>query len=82
MTRAVWPDRIVHGETADGWDIVRYDRAGKWFIENREMIPNNQRRQISVREAAELALKGKLYPGRYGGRSLYAHIKKIQKEQS
>lgn len=75
-------ERIVHGKTEDGWEIVRYDRAGKWYIENGKIIPEDERRQISVREAAELALKGTLYPRRYGGRALYAHIKKIQKESA
>jgi hypothetical protein len=27
-------DRTVHATTRDGWEIVRYDRASKWYIEH------------------------------------------------
>jgi hypothetical protein len=26
-------DRRVHAVTSEGWEIVRYDRAGKWYAE-------------------------------------------------
>jgi hypothetical protein len=26
-------DRRVHAATPEGWEIVRYDRAGKWYAE-------------------------------------------------
>jgi hypothetical protein len=27
-------DRTVHAVTRDGWEVVRYDRASKWFVEH------------------------------------------------
>lgn len=47
-------DRRVHGRTADGGEIVRYDRAGKWYIEyeSRSLRPC---RRVGVLEAARLA---------------------------
>ena len=47
-------DRTVHGLTADGGEIVRYDRAGKWYVEwpDASLKPC---RPISVREAVDLA---------------------------
>lgn len=47
-------DRRVHGQTADGGKIVRYNRAGKWYV---EYPPASYRRSrhITVGRAAELA---------------------------
>lgn len=47
------PDRRVHGHTFDGGEIVRYERAGKWFIEYNRHRP---RRSISLRVAVNEAL--------------------------
>lgn len=45
-------DRIVHARSFDRHqEIVRYDRAGKWWVENSD----GTRRHVGVREAAELA---------------------------
>lgn len=57
-------DRTVHGKTADGGEIVRYDRAGKWYVE----WPTN-RYQVSLREAARLASMpgASAFLGRSGG---------------
>lgn len=59
-------ERIVHGTTADGHEIVRYDRAGKWYVEKAD----GTRTQISVKRAAELATRpgAQVFEGRYGGR--------------
>lgn len=38
-------DRTVHATTHDGGEIVRYDRAGKWYVEyytNRYRVPIEQ----------------------------------------
>jgi hypothetical protein len=43
-------DRTVHARTAVGDEIVRYDRAGKWFIEYA-----GSRRQITLAEAVGIA---------------------------
>lgn len=50
-------DRIVHALTRSGAEIVRYDRAGKWYIEHPRgtMLPA---RQVSVSEAARIAAPG------------------------
>jgi len=51
-------DRRVHAKM-DGAEVVRYNRAGKWYVElaadyGRIGLPA-ERRQIPIREAAELA---------------------------
>lgn len=28
------PDRTVHASNELGWQLVRYDRAGKWYFEH------------------------------------------------
>lgn len=43
-------DRTVHGRTASGHEIVRYDRAGKWYLE-----ADGDRRQITLMEAVTFA---------------------------
>lgn len=55
-------DRTVHGLTDRGAEIVRYDRAGRWYVEWRGV-----RSPIDVRQAARLARKGEAYLGRPGG---------------
>lgn len=70
-------DRIVHGWTADGGEIARYDRAGKWYIE----YPSNtdrKRRQVTLDEAAKAAIAGKVVLGRYGGTRFDALVRALQ----
>lgn len=64
-------DRTVHARQADyphEWEIVRYERAGKWFIEYKHgsLIPC---RHIGVGEAARLAVEAGafVYFNRPGG---------------
>jgi hypothetical protein len=45
-------DRVVHATTVDGTEIVRYDKAGKWYAEPSE----GKRRSISLSEAVDLAV--------------------------
>ena len=46
-------DRTVHA-FGDSAEVVRYDRAGKWFIESkRPMVPCEQ---VTVDEAVEKAI--------------------------
>jgi hypothetical protein len=59
-------DRIVHGQTVDHAEIVRYDRAGKWYFEWPDRL--RPRRQVTIGEAARAAVEGKFYLGLYGGR--------------
>lgn len=42
------PDRRVHAVFQDGGEIVRYDRAGKWWYER-----GDYRRQLSLNEAVQ-----------------------------
>lgn len=70
-------DRTVHAITQTGGEIVRYDRAGKWFIEWPEgvLIPC---RQLTLREAAKLGADptATIFLGRPGGRRFDAAVRK------
>jgi len=48
-------DRTVHAGY-DGMEIVRYDRAGKWYLEPTD--PRLRRQRVGVREAARSARWG------------------------
>jgi hypothetical protein len=69
-------DRTIHATTPDGGMIVRYERAGKWYVEwpADRMIP---RRAISLREAVRLATQrgAYVYLGQPGGRAFDAKVK-------
>ncbi|WP_431798591.1 hypothetical protein [Microbacterium kunmingense] len=65
--------RTVHGVAADGAEIVRYERAGKWFVEPGE----GKRRAVSLSEAAALAVAGTSYSGRSGGGRFDAAVRKL-----
>jgi hypothetical protein len=47
-------DRTVHACTEDGREIVRYDRSGKWYVEQFG-LPTRPRRHVDLGEAARLA---------------------------
>lgn len=74
-------DRVAHARRADGGEIVRYDRAGKWYIEwpAHEM---KQRRLLTLQEAvnhgvaAENETHGCLMLGRYGGQRFGALVRR------
>ena len=62
-------DRTVHAENG-GTQVVRYDRAGKWYIEYTN--PDLKRRAVSVTEAAITArnlitMRGTWHKGLPGG---------------
>lgn len=63
------PDRTVHGTTADGGQIVRYDRAGKWYVEYKDGRPC---RHVTVQRAADLAVEA--LTGVPGGRRFDALV--------
>lgn len=69
-------DRTVHGVSDDGWEIVRYERAGKWYAE----WLGRPRRQLTVTQAARcLAVStARWLPGRPGGSALDRKIRKLQ----
>jgi len=49
-------DRKVHAFAENGSEVVRYDRAGKWWVEHPagSLLPA---RQVSMREAARIAIE-------------------------
>lgn len=67
-------DRIVHGYTADGGEVVRYDRAGKWYIEY-----SGSRRHVGVREAAREADRATL--GLFGGGRFDALVEALRQRR-
>lgn len=73
MSLSIW-DRTVHGTDATGAEIVRYNRARKWYIEPK----GGKRRQVSLTEAAQAAADGKAPLGRYGGTAFDARVKEIR----
>ena len=65
-------DRTVHAKLANGDHIVRYNRAGKWYIEHAE----GGRRALTVHEAAGHAARAaEWFPGRPGGQSFDAKVR-------
>ncbi len=64
-------DRTVHASNAQA-EVVRYEKAGHWFIEPRDKaLP---RQQVTVAEAARYALwlyenNGVIIAGQPGGRA-------------
>lgn len=62
-------DRMIHAKLIDLIEVVRYDRAGKWYIENLE---TGKRKHVGVLDAAEEAARiyregGIIYFDRPGG---------------
>lgn len=72
-------DRSVHGKTVTGAEVVRYDRAGKWYVE--PLAGNRQR--LSVQEAVDLVtMEGaEWYPSRQGGQQFDAKVRKRKGSQ-
>ena len=74
--RAAGLDRTVHGKTADGREIVRYDRAGKWYLES----PIDARVAIALADAVRLATDGSAYLDRPGGLQFDAQVQRLNAE--
>jgi len=64
-------DRIVHAYTAEGHPIVRYERASKWYIEPE----GGKRRQVTLRDAAEAAVAGRILSG---GQMFRAVVRRVR----
>lgn len=47
-------DRRVHARCKDYWEVVRYDRAGKWYVEGYGPR-QGQRKQVSIWTAVHVA---------------------------
>lgn len=72
-------DRTVHGHSmwpSDPWDVVRYDRAGKWYIEHGD----GRRVRVTVNHAAKVAARNHFNPGLPGGRTFDALVRKYRSE--
>lgn len=72
-------DRTVHARYP-GMEIVRYDRAGKWFFEPTN--PMLKRQQVSIAHAAEQAVwasenGGAIYFGLPGGKHFDSQVRKL-----
>jgi hypothetical protein len=76
-------DRRVHATYTD-MDIVRYNRAGKWYLEPR--IPGLPRQHVKVKDAVTSALwgyqhsHGIIYPGLPGGTTFDRLVRKSMLE--
>jgi hypothetical protein len=68
-------ERVAHGQTTDGGEIVRYDRAGKWYVEY-PASTYKPRRLLTLASAVEAAVQGVVYLGRYGGTQFDAKVRK------
>lgn len=66
-------DRTVHADLGEA-EIVRYDRAGKWYWEPKEWMMQD-RRQITLDEAVQFVSDlSQWKAGRRGGRSFDKRI--------
>jgi hypothetical protein len=65
----------VHGINAAGDAVVvRYDRAGKWYL---EPIGVGKRRAITLAQAADIARLGRAFIGRPGGGRFDALLRSV-----
>ncbi|WP_159599512.1 hypothetical protein [Agromyces humi] len=68
--------RTVHATHPDGTQVVRYDRAGKWFEEH----PARQYRRLHLWDAVRRSLEleadgGQILLGRHGGTRFDAKVR-------
>lgn len=66
-------DRTVHAVLVDGSEVVRYDRAGKWFSERDDLRPVKLTLASAVRLASQVGARA--YLGRSGGRRFDAGVR-------
>jgi hypothetical protein len=69
-------DRIVHGRSVDGAEIVRYDRSGKWRLERPDGLCLNLTLAWAVRHATQDG--GEAYLGKPGGRAFDAAVRRAE----
>ncbi len=67
-------DRTVHAEGVAA-EVVRYNRAGKWYIEPKDKT--KKRRHVKIKEAAEFAaVAAEVHFGLSGGGSFDALVRR------
>lgn len=72
-------DRTVHATLANGDEIVRYDRAGKWYIEYAANWEGRGRKPLTLAAAASLAAgNARWYSGRSGGSQFDAKVRRLR----
>lgn len=74
-------DRTVHGITSNGWEIVRYDRAGKWYCEKFSDTDRDNERHLLTLEVAVMSLTGsndQVFLGLPGGRTFDARVRRAR----
>lgn len=77
MDSAANGDRSVHGYSAwpsNPFDVVRYERSGKWYIE----FEDGRRERVTVRRAARVAARNHFNPGLPGGRSFDSLVRSFR----
>lgn len=73
-----WLDRSVCVRLPDGREVVRYDAAGKYYIE----YPDKSRYWLKLNEAASWALEpgAEVFLGRAGGRAFDRAVARLRRE--
>lgn len=70
--------RVVHASNAT-IEVVRYDRSGKWYVEN---VRGTKREPVKLAEAVAIAVKikktgkGRVYFGLMGGQRFDAAVRR------
>lgn len=68
-------DRRVHGISQDGYEVVRYERAGKWFLEDG---PDKRIRALRIADAAALAAEGRAHLDKPGGQAFDKRVRDLR----
>lgn len=71
MTLTHDDDRTVHARFTTGLEVVRYDRAGRWYFEKE----GEKCQRVTIQQAVTLVRRGlaereptvEVFPGRRGG---------------
>jgi hypothetical protein len=76
-------DRTVHAVTYKGVEIVRYDRAGKWYIEWPDEVRGvgaRMRSQATLSAAAKMAVEygQRIIFGLPGGAAFDAKVRRLR----
>jgi hypothetical protein len=75
-------DWQVHAELEDGTKVVRYDRAGKWYLEGKRGGGFRFRERITFRRAVELVRRqhgSRIHTGLPGGSRFDAAVRDLKR---